>query len=67
MKSLLTCTAAVMCTDVLITGEMRQRLRWTDGKLVREAIDQQLEDLLGPRGGPTTSPHKNKEEVSNYK
>ena len=58
-------TEAVVCTDVLITGEMRHRLRWADGKLVKEAIDQQLEALLGPRGGPATSPHKNKEEVSN--
>ena len=49
---------------MLITGEMHQRLWCADGKLVKKAIDQQLEDLLGPRGGPTASPHKNKEEVS---
>ena len=29
---------------------MRQRLRWADGKLVKEAIDQQLVTLIGPRG-----------------
>ncbi|CAI8005215.1 Glutamine--tRNA ligase [Geodia barretti] len=32
-----------------LMGEMRQRLRWADGKLVKEVIDQQLEALIGPR------------------
>ena len=35
------------------SGGMRQRLRWADGKLVKEAIDQQLAALLGPRGQDT--------------
>ena len=42
-------------------GEMRQRLRWADGKLVKEAIDEQLEALLGPRGPDT--PQEKQEKV----
>ena len=38
-----------------VAGEMRQRLRWADGKLVKDAIDQQLEALLGPRGQQTNN------------
>ena len=32
---------------------MRQRLRWADGKLVKESIDQHLMGLLGPRDQDT--------------
>lgn len=46
------------------TGGMRQRLRWADGKLVKEAIDQQLAALLGPRGQDT--PQEKTEEVYMY-
>ena len=40
---------------------MRQRLRWADGKLVKEAIDQQLEALLGPRSSHTSTQNKTEE------
>ena len=43
---------------------MRQRLRWADGKLVKEAIDQQLETLIGPRG--QGSPDKKVVEVTRH-
>ena len=43
---------------------MRQRLRWADGKLVKEAIDQQLEALLGPRN--LQSNNNKQEEVHMY-
>ena len=42
-------------------GEMRQRLCWADGKLVKEAIDEQLEAFLGPRGPDT--PQEKQEKV----
>ena len=51
-----------VCGVCLVPGEMRQRLRWADGRLVKEAIDLQLEALVGPRG--QDSPHNNTEEVT---
>ena len=43
---------------------MRQRLRWADGKVVKDVMDSQLAALLGPRGEATQ--HKNTEEVTRY-
>ena len=45
---------------------MRQRLRWADGKLVKEAIDQQLEALLGPRSSHTSTQNKTEEVYNCY-
>ena len=52
---------SVVCYKPTCTGGMRQRLRWADGKLVKEAIDQQLAALLGPRGQDT--PQEKTEQV----
>ena len=45
-------------------GELRSKMKWADGKLVKSEMDSQILNLLGPKTELDLNPPKEKKEAA---